>query len=177
MNARRANVLRHPSRSDRDDLTGVENSLRVEYLLEFAKHVYEWAVLFGQERRATQAVAVLAADCAAKEPHLFVELGSERFHCVDVGIGAQIQKRPDVQLALGRMAEDGGCDLQMLERVLQVPQKNWKSLDGDGDIFDARRRPRRALHAMERRNEPLGQPPKQLKVNVVLCNVRRGGQA
>jgi hypothetical protein len=176
MNARGANVLRHPRWRDGDDLARVEDSLRVEDLFQFAKHIDEWAVLLGQKRCSAQAVAVLAADGAAEEPYFFVKLGGERLHRVDIVFGSKIQERPNVQLTLGGVAEDGCSDLQVFERVLDVPQKDGQRLDGDGNVFDAGRGPRRALHAMERGNESLGQPPVQLKVDFVLSNVRRGGQ-
>src|SRR3954449_2597736 len=120
MNAGGANVLRHSRGSDGDDLARVENSLRVEYLLEFAEHVYEWAVLFRQKWRAAQAITMFAADRAAQQPHFFVELRRERFHRADVGIRAQIQKRANVKLALSCVTEEGCRYLQMLKRVLHM---------------------------------------------------------
>ena len=107
-----------------DDLAGVQDSLRIEDLLQLAKHVHERAILLGQEWRAAQAVAMLAADRAAQQPDFFVKLGGERFHRADIVVGTQIEEWPNVQLALSRVAEDGGRHLQMLERVLNVPQKD-----------------------------------------------------
>ena len=82
-----------------------------------------------------------------------------------------------MQLALRRMAEKGGRHLQSLERILHVPQENGHRGQRNSDVFDAGRGSRTALHAKERGNESLGQPPIQLEVDFILGQMRRGGEA
>ncbi len=87
-------------------LPGFNRPSRIEDVLQLAEDVDQRPILPGQERRAAQAVAVLTADRAAEQPHLFVKLAGQRFQLPGViGIG-HVEKRPDVQLPLRGVTED-----------------------------------------------------------------------
>jgi hypothetical protein len=128
------------------------------------------------ERRSAVPFGMFAADRAGDLPHMSVQFDGQIAklrHLVGIG---QINKRPDVKLAVGRMAEDGGRDLQPPQRLQRLVQELRQHRGMHGDILDIRHRPRRTTESIERRHIPPRQVPKQLLIVGIEGEVRSGRQ-
>ena len=168
----RPQVLRYLPRFERHDLARIQQPLRIEDLLQLAEHIGERAELPAQVRRATEPVAMLAADRAAEQPDLFVQLRGQRLERRPIVGAGQIEKRPDVQLTVPRVAEERRGDLQPLEGVLRVLQEHRQRRRRHGHVLDTRHRARGALQPVERGHKAPRESPKELEVSFVFGDVR-----
>ena len=83
-----------------DDLARVEDVVRVEGVLDLAEGVEEVAGLAAEELGPGQAAAVLAGDRAAEVERRVEDGRRHRLQLGHVGRVAQVEERPDVELAV-----------------------------------------------------------------------------
>jgi hypothetical protein len=78
---------------------------------------------------------------------------------------AQIEKRPDVQLAVTHVAIKRGRDLMSFERVLKLDQKIGQRRGRHSHVFHNGNRTHIAFHAMQRGHYSPRQLPKQFDID------------
>ncbi len=105
------------------------------------------AILLADEGGAAEPGGVFAADRAADVEDFAIQVDGQRGQLGGVGRVGQIEKGPDVQLAVAGVGKERSGDFVLLEHVLHPHQKVGQRLGRDGQVLDEGDRPAGALHA------------------------------
>jgi hypothetical protein len=132
---------RFPAGVGTDDLSGVQDALRVEDALQFAEDRHEWTVLSLHPRRARDSGAVLRADCAAERKGQPVNGFCNGPEVRPVGRIVQIKQRTCVNLPGKDVNEECPGHFEPLQNVLRASEELRQRIRRDADILDERKGP------------------------------------
>ncbi len=131
-------------------LAGIEQIMRVKGLLDLPEGlVDDRPEHFAIPLAARQAVAMFAAQRAAKLEHQIGDLGGDLPHALHVGGCLQVQERPDVQAADAGMAVKGALGAVPLENSAETAHELGQPGRRDRGILHERHRLAIAAHAVQ----------------------------
>ena len=110
----------------------------IEQLLQLQHRRPDLLVLATQQPRPTATGGMFAADQAAASPHRFGDLLAERSQPPAIFGRCQIEERPNVQLSVSGMRENGRSDLKLLQHILDRGQCAGQRFRRHPNVFDQR---------------------------------------
>ena len=143
-----------------DDLTGVEDAVRVERAFDGSERLVELRPEhFFHERAAHEAVAVLAGQRAAVLEHEVGDFAGNGLEGLHACLGLHVDDGPDVQAAHRRVGVDAGLDLVPPDDPEKPLDVVAQPVGRDRRIFDERQRLGVVLHGHRQAERDLANAP------------------
>ena len=143
-----------------DDLAGVEDAVRIEGLLDVAERLVEGGAEHPfHEAAADETVAVFPRQRPAVGEHQVGAGGGDRLELADSRFRLQVDDRPHVQAAHGRVRIDAGRRAVAADHLQELVDVVAESFGRDRGVFDERQRLAIALHRHRKAQGSLAKGP------------------